>query len=131
MVSNLATRSCGWLKRLRRNWGRALLTLVSMPPLSYFPPSSFTRCSSEMLRRAPEACVTSAERRFRGLFGTSPAICATVWSMLGASLPRGAAPSHLLWALLFLKNYATEHVNSSILAWMRKHSESGVGDLLN
>ena len=55
-------------------------------------------------------------RRFRENFGTSPLICSITWSflVLTSSVPRGGRPEHLLWALMFLKTYATTNVLSSI-----------------
>lgn len=50
------------------------------------------------------------ERRFTSLFGTSPAMCSLMWGMLLEDLPEGGKPKHLLWALIFLKTYGTEHV---------------------
>ena len=57
------------------------------------------------------------DRRFRSFFGTTPGICAHLWEMLTpeVTLPNGARKCHLLWALLFLKQYNTDHVNSSIV----------------
>ena len=34
--------------------------------------------------------------------------------MLTGRHPKGAKPSHLLWALMFLKLYAIEHVHASL-----------------
>eukprot|EP00171_Calliarthron_tuberculosum_P007915 IDg7915t1 len=50
-------------------------------------------------------------RRFRALFGLQPNVIARVWVLLSDKVPRNAQPRHLMWALLFLKVYATEHVN--------------------
>lgn len=52
-------------------------------------------------------------RRFRSFFGVSPAVCSLVWDTIGTNLPRGGMPEHLLWALMFLKIYSTEHVHCS------------------
>lgn len=51
--------------------------------------------------------------RFRAHFGTSPGVCALCWSLIELKLPRNYLYTHLLWALLFLKVYATESVLSS------------------
>lgn len=87
--------------------GRATMS----PPV---PVSAIMHHASKMLKRASELSAAVAGRRFRALIGVSPAVCATVWSMLRASLPPKASPAHLLWALLFLKVYATEHTSSII-----------------
>ena len=85
-----------------------------MAPAPIILPSLFVRYASEMMQRAPESSSVVANRRFRGFFGVSPSIYAATWSKLRSFIPRGAAPAHLLWALMFLKNYSTEHVNSAL-----------------
>lgn len=52
--------------------------------------------------------------RFIAFFGVSPSICAKAWHHLKDVLPPDYKENHLLWALLFLKCYNTEHVNRSI-----------------
>lgn len=52
-------------------------------------------------------------RKFLAHFGVPALICEILWDKLGASL--NFKPKHLLWALLFLKTYNTEHVMSTIL----------------
>lgn len=52
-------------------------------------------------------------RKFRALFAVSNNTCNIVWGKIHDSY-RYLQPKHLLWALLFLKCYATEHVNSII-----------------
>lgn len=54
-------------------------------------------------------------RRFVAHFGVSPSICAKTWLLLKDDLPQDYQEIHLLWALLFLKCYNTEHVNHSIV----------------
>ena len=74
----------------------------------------FAHCGSEMLRKLPDGSDFTAHRRFRGVFGVSPDVCASVWTILGTAMPYGATPKHLLWSLFFLKCYATEHVNATV-----------------
>ena len=59
----------------------------------------------------------TGHRIFREFFGTSPSICSVVWREFESidAIPKSAQPQHLLWALLFLKRYLTEHVMSSII----------------
>ena len=51
-------------------------------------------------------------RTFLDHFGTRPDIVSSIWARikLKDSMPKNAMPHHLLWALLFLKVYATEQV---------------------
>ena len=92
--------------------------LICSPTMPQEAPSvsaeAFEYRASGMLRRTPSASDDAAQRRFRGAFGVSPAVCAAAWNLVSVSAPVGALPSHLLWCLLFLKGYATEHVNCAI-----------------
>lgn len=54
-------------------------------------------------------------RRFKSFFGTTPRICAIIWAMLEHKRPSKSAPKHLLWCLLFLKQYNVEHTRRAIL----------------
>jgi len=54
-------------------------------------------------------------RRFRELFGATPAVCACLWRRAGDARPQGTCPEHLLWMLLFLKGYSTEAYNRTLL----------------
>jgi hypothetical protein len=54
-------------------------------------------------------------RRFRAFFGTTPIICSVLWSLcLPSFIAQAVMPAHLLWALLFLKQYNIEEVNASM-----------------
>ncbi|CAJ1932133.1 unnamed protein product [Cylindrotheca closterium] len=45
-------------------------------------------------------------RGFKSTFGLRPQVCAAVWIRIRNA--HGAKPDHLLWALLFLKNYTSQ-----------------------
>ena len=55
-----------------------------------------------------------SRRRFKSVFGVSPAVFAVLWENLNGTRPLESMPRHLLWSLLFRKVYATEGINSSI-----------------
>lgn len=61
-----------------------------------------------------ERNLNTGMRRFISFFGVSPIVCEKAWFLLKNLRPAGAKPEHLLWALIFLKQYNTEHVNHSI-----------------
>ena len=68
------------------------------------------------------------KRRWASNFGTTPAVCVFLWKEIDPlnSMPRGAQPKHLLWALYFLKVYPTEEQAVSLDAdekTFRKWSE--------
>lgn len=50
------------------------------------------------------------------LLGTTPAICADIWTMINPRehVSAYAKPVHLLWGLLLIRVYATEEVLSGI-----------------
>lgn len=59
-------------------------------------------------------------RRFKAHFGAEPAIVAIIWRELAWSgwlrfAGRTPKPEHLLWALLFLKNYSTEEIHATLV----------------
>ena len=58
--------------------------------------------------------LTVGYRKFRSFFGTSPLVCAVTWDRLLLVRPNNSAPQHLLWALMFLKNYSTGCVNAAL-----------------
>ena len=74
-----------------------------------------TLASTIMASLAITVSITTKERRFRACFGTTAHICSQLWSLCSHLLiAEGAMPVHLLWALLFLKQYNTEEVNASM-----------------
>ena len=56
---------------------------------------------------------TTFFRRFKSMFGTTPIVTAIAWEKCSPHVP-GADPKHLLWAMLFLKQYASEEVHSAM-----------------
>ena len=75
-------------------------------------PETFAELGSALFRSAAGMSRIVRDRRFRSLFGIAPRVCSRVWSLVGSQLPKRASPQHLLWALLFLKIYASESVNA-------------------
>jgi hypothetical protein len=81
------------------------------------PPHVFEQLGSELMQRDdPRRQTRTGERRFRSTFGTSAAVCSRLWYLLqpGKTMPQGASPRHLLWALMLLKIYSTESVLSTM-----------------
>ena len=54
-------------------------------------------------------------RKYIALFGTTPPVCARLWILLKQYRSLRGEKKHLMWALLFLKTYATESVLSCII----------------
>ena len=57
------------------------------------------------------------KRSFAANFGVSSDVCAVAWETLytKGNISASAHPKHLLWALHFLKTYATENASRAIL----------------
>jgi hypothetical protein len=79
----------------------------------------FASCASTIIRRKILVEDVILQRKLRGAqgdftsyFGTTVEMVAIVWTKLGqfSCLPEKANPKHLLWALLYLKNYSSEQV---------------------
>lgn len=63
---------------------------------------------------------STRERRFISHFGLSPHLICIVWRELIASgvlelAGRRPKPEHLLWCLLFLRNYNKEEINANLV----------------
>ena len=77
--------------------------------LEILEPAIFESIGAKMLRRQAPIL----ERIFAESFGVVPTTCATIWNA-SFEKPPGLSPKHLMWALLFLKVYASEHVHCSM-----------------
>lgn len=53
-------------------------------------------------------------RIFREFYGVSPDVCAVAWNLI-KDKHSSIQTKHLLWTLLFLKRYNTEHINSTLV----------------
>jgi hypothetical protein len=56
------------------------------------------------------------KRRMASFFGVSQKVVRGVWNRLESKgrIPRGFAPKHLLWTLMFLKQYSTQTVLAAL-----------------
>ena len=73
-------------------------------------------------RRAVGLPSRTLSRRFKSLFGVSILVANQLWYLIGPKLLSGAKPGHLLFGLVFLKNYTTEHVQVTLLGVDEKTS---------
>ena len=78
-------------------------------------PKFFERLASDIVgkdlrRMAPKL----RNCTFRSFSGASSKVCALLWHFVDHSNNPTVAQKHLLWALLFLKIYATENVHASL-----------------
>lgn len=68
---------------------------------------------------------------FKSFFGVTPIVCSIIWTHLLKSQKLQLKPIHLLWSLLFLKQYNTETVNSIICRCDKKTFRKWVWLVLN
>lgn len=71
----------------------------------------------EILRKLSNRSTRHSVRRFKGSFGCSPKVAAALWNRLDKKelLPADCLLKHLLWGLLFLKNYNVEDSQAPFL----------------
>ncbi|ETV65881.1 hypothetical protein H257_17522 [Aphanomyces astaci] len=79
------------------------------------------KTATTILRRRHASNLTPyCNRRFRSLFGVDPNIVTLLWVEKQHNLEETVV-AHLLWALMFLKLYATETVHAA-LAWVDENT---------
>ena len=127
--------------KLCQNATSAVVAMTAMIPprrkLTSCEAAAFFSLGKKILRRHNMLRMKTERRRFQSTFGATPHHCAIVWEMLRDSpeLPRWTQPYHLLWALLFMKVYASESVNAAIVggvtektfwkwAWLLLHAKA-------
>src|SRR5688500_819193 len=73
-------------------------------------------------------------RQFCSAFGCTPLICKHLWEKIALTnflhMHQSALPKHLLYALIFLKQYNSKLVNVAITRADKKLSVSGAGCLI-
>ena len=76
----------------------------------YISPTNFQRIGSNIGRKCHRGNSIS-DQRYRGLFGVSDVVTSDLWQMVPST--DGGTPKHLLWGLLFLKNYNNEYLHAT------------------
>jgi hypothetical protein len=66
----------------------------------------------------PQTRNDTFNRRWKSSFGAPPEVCCVSWNKINPykTMPAGADPKHILWALLFLTVYDTEHNSAQRLS---------------
>ena len=91
--------------------------------------TNFLHQAHRMLRLTNVLIGSTFEQRYKQTFGLSPFLTSVLWYRLvtaaedtesSYSLPLSTQPKHLLWALLFLRIYATEAINANITGSSKK-----------
>jgi hypothetical protein len=87
-----------------------------------YSPSAFLILGLQIAKKK-DARSNKAERRFfQSAYGTSPEVCSHTWDYVNhyKVVPRKASPHHLLWAMIFLKSYASEAFLSALVGTTEK-----------
>ena len=131
-------RACDGL-RLKENFGfvfrwHAIAPFYSQRPqpsnpMSPITPNMIINAAKSMVNLPPKRNDTF-NRRWKSSFGAPPEVCCVLWNKIDPykTMPAGVDPKHILWALLFLTVYDTEHNSTQRLGNMdektyRKWSE--------
>ena len=97
-----------------------------------FTPQAFHRLASAMLsdkRDGFSGWGSYSDPAFEAYFGATPMQCSVAWSLM-ENRPANALPKHFLWALLFLKVYASEEVLSKLVGTSRETYQEWVWRML-
>lgn len=81
---------------------------------------TFWNLGHQITKHDPEGSITVGYRKFRAFFGTSPMVCVAVWDILLMRRSKKSKPENLLWALMFLKQYNIESLNSAMVGVSEK-----------
>ena len=57
----------------------------------------------------------TAQRKFCSCFGATTVVCSKLWKLFPRPHPKKFEPKHMMWGLLFLKLYSTEHVHAGMV----------------
>lgn len=80
-----------------------------------FTKESFIKLGNQYTESSMARSAKVALRRFKSFFGAPPSVCSIIWDKIKNQVPVGGEPKHLLWSLLFLKQYTDEHTRRSIV----------------
>ena len=99
-----------------------------------YPPASFEQLGAKMWRHSSVAASeTTRHHWFRGFFGCLADICSILWDTLDSvenPTLQCVQPVHLLWTLMFLKQYNTKFVNAAVVGCDEKTFRSWVWNIV-
>jgi hypothetical protein len=95
----------------------SVLFIVTLAYLTKTMASSetFWRLGHNITKHDIDGSIALGYRKFRSFFGTSPSVCGAAYDNLSHVRPVKSRPEHLLWTLLHLKHYATEHISAALV----------------
>ena len=79
-------------------------------PMSPITPNMIINAAKSMVN-LPQTRNNTFDQRWKSSFGAPPEVCCELWNKIDPykTMPAGVDPKHILWALLFLTVYDTEH----------------------
>ena len=86
-------------------------------------PQVFLAHGSMFTNRTANYHLRKATVEFRNVVGVGPSVCSALWKDLGdygLVSAKDAEPVHLLWALVFLRQYPTERFMAGVLKRSRQ-----------
>ena len=88
-------------------------------PMSPITPNMIINAAKSMVN-LPHIRNNTFNRRWKSSFGAPPEVCCELWNKIDPykTMPAGVDPKHILWALLFLTVYDTEHNSAQRLGNM-------------
>lgn len=86
------------------------------PTMATTTTAAFFALGNELMNRRRQAAARTEMARCRSTFGTSPQICAMLWSQISLAMEptNGAKPVHLLWGSMSMKLHCSESVLLSL-----------------
>lgn len=79
-----------------------------------YSPRYFRTLCANILKKTCYFYSKTVYRSEKELFAVSSVVCYSIWEAIYSNLEDSSKPEHLLWALLFLKNYSTENTHCVI-----------------
>lgn len=94
-----------------------------------------TVCGATFLEAATQIAVSEQssicnDKVFRSFFGVSPSTCAIIWKEANGFIRIQCQPVHLLWTLLFCKQYTIEVVAARLTSCDAKTYRTKVWEVL-
>jgi hypothetical protein len=93
--------------------------LLEQSTMTKVAPSVFVSIGLKILSKSKSARDgVTINRRWRALFGASPAVCSLLWAWVdppnNPKLPENSEMKHLMWALMFLRDYNVEENHATL-----------------
>ena len=109
--------------RSRVDRARRLCLVLALATTSTMAPTAetFIGAAAPILREAVKNYLSKMWLgRWMSLFGTTPEVCVVLWNKIDprrtmVGVGQAPEPKHLLWALIFLRIYDTDEVNSRLV----------------